>query len=170
MERQERVDRLQYGDNYQEHLLEQYKLCVEMADRVSARRGQANTFYISLLSALLALLSLVIDKELFAGPSSILLCFTALIGLALCLTWSVNIASYRQLNSLKYQVINEMEPLLPFACFLREWEIKQEKEERGEAGYRQLTKVERYVPLIFATPYAMLLVYTLLVFLGIVDI
>jgi hypothetical protein len=47
-----------YGDKFQDHLMEQYKICVEMADRVSVRRNQANSFYISLLSALIALLSL----------------------------------------------------------------------------------------------------------------
>ena len=29
------MDRDQYGDNYRAHLLEQYKLYVEMADRIS---------------------------------------------------------------------------------------------------------------------------------------
>ena len=37
-----------YGDKFQDHLIEQYKLYVEMADRVSARRAQTNRFYISL--------------------------------------------------------------------------------------------------------------------------
>ena len=35
-------------------LFEQYKLAVEMADRVSARRGTANAFYFTVSSALLA--------------------------------------------------------------------------------------------------------------------
>ncbi len=43
-----------YGDNYQAHLLEQYKLYVDITDKISARRNQVNSFYISLLSGLLA--------------------------------------------------------------------------------------------------------------------
>ena len=159
-----------YGDNFQAHLMDQYKLCVEMADRVSVRRGQANTFYISLLSALLALLSLVIDKQLFAGPSSVLLFLTSLLGLALCLAWYVNIQSYKQLNSLKFQVIHEMEKSLPFPCYLREWDILKERRGDKKKRYIRLTTVEKYIPLIFATPYLCLLLYTLLVFAGIVDI
>lgn len=34
-------------------VLEQYKLAVEMADRVSARRGNANLFYLSVQTTLL---------------------------------------------------------------------------------------------------------------------
>ena len=45
-----------YGDNYQAHLLEQYKLYVEMADRISQRRDHANRFYASAVSAIVALL------------------------------------------------------------------------------------------------------------------
>lgn len=35
----------------QDLLIEQYKLYVEMADRISARRAETNKFYISLLTA-----------------------------------------------------------------------------------------------------------------------
>ena len=36
------------SEKYQAAVLEQYKLYVEMADRVSARRGLANTFLLTL--------------------------------------------------------------------------------------------------------------------------
>ncbi len=38
-------------ERYQAVLLEQYKLYVEMADRVSARRALANTFFLTLNTA-----------------------------------------------------------------------------------------------------------------------
>lgn len=148
-----------YGENFQIHLLEQYKLYVEMMDRVSARRGQANTFYISLLSGLLALLSLVIDKKLFSGNQAIVLLATAILGLALCYVWYANINSYKQLSSLKFKVINEIETYLPFPCYLREWEIL--KEENKIWQYKRLTKVEKYVPFILAIPYFCLLAYSI---------
>ena len=50
------MKRDEYGENYQDHLLEQYKLYVEMADRVSQRRDQSNRFYVTIISALVALL------------------------------------------------------------------------------------------------------------------
>ncbi|MGL6307740.1 hypothetical protein ACSZMF_18840 [Aeromonas caviae] len=33
-----------YGEEYEKHLFEQYKMFVDMADRVSARRMLANSF------------------------------------------------------------------------------------------------------------------------------
>jgi hypothetical protein len=41
-------------ERYQQAILDQYKLCVEMADRVSARRSLTNTFFLSLNSAVVA--------------------------------------------------------------------------------------------------------------------
>jgi hypothetical protein len=48
----------QYGDQYTAHRLEQYKLYVEMADRIGARRQAANTFFLTINTALLAFLGL----------------------------------------------------------------------------------------------------------------
>ena len=44
-----------YGDNapaYQAAVFEQYKICIEMADRVSQRRGPTNTFFLTLNTAI----------------------------------------------------------------------------------------------------------------------
>ena len=149
-----------YGENFQAHLLEQYKLYVQMMDKVTERRGQTNAFYISLLSGLLALLYFLVDKNnlLFSGDQNILLLVLAILGIALCYVWHTNINSYKQLNSLKFKVINEMESHLPFPCYYREWEILSE-DKRNQ--YRRLNKVEKFVPLILAIPYFCLLLYSI---------
>ncbi|MCK4735084.1 MAG: hypothetical protein KAT65_21710, partial [Methanophagales archaeon] len=61
----------EYGEAFKQHLLEQYKLYVEMADRISTRRAQTNRFYISLLSGLLALLSIVVGRNIFSDFQTI---------------------------------------------------------------------------------------------------
>ncbi|MGB2842620.1 MAG: hypothetical protein WBC40_09135 [Halobacteriota archaeon] len=148
-----------YGDDFQEHLLEQYKLYVEMADRISARRAQSNRFYISLLSALLALLSILINRNLWNNIQNAIFLAVAILGLALCFLWYVNINSYRQLNSGKFKVIHELEQHLPFKCYDREWQILGEGEERKK--YLQLTHVEQFVPFVLAVPYLLLFVYSI---------
>jgi len=148
-----------YGEKFHEHLLEQYKLYVEMADRISNRRAQANRFYISLLSGLLALLSIVVSREIFSDFQTIAFMAVAILGLALCFLWNVNIRSYRQLNSGKFKVIHEMEQYLPFPCYDKEWMILGKGKE--SKTYLKLTRVEQYVPLILAVPYILLLVYSL---------
>ncbi len=149
----------EYGKKFEEHLLEQYKLYVEIADRVSGRRAQTNRFFISLLSGLLALLSIVVDREIFSNFQTIVFMTVALLGLALCALWYINIRSYRQLNSGKFKVIHEIEQHLPYPCYDKEWEILGEGKESKK--YLQLTRVEQYVPFILAIPYILLFIYSL---------
>ncbi|MBV5328922.1 MAG: hypothetical protein JZU65_15045 [Chlorobium sp.] len=149
---------IDYGKDYQEHLLEQYKLFVTMADNVSARRTLANSFYITVLSALLAILSLAGENFATEAQNMIFL-VVSILGLVLCIVWKININSYGQLNTGKFKVIHEMEAQLPFACYDREWEFLGAGQDSKK--YLQLTKVEQYVPYLLAIPYLLLLVYAL---------
>lgn len=38
----------QYAEEYENHILEQWKTCVEMADNISERRVTTNNFFITL--------------------------------------------------------------------------------------------------------------------------
>lgn len=152
-----------YGENYQEHLLEQYKLYVEMMDRVSARRVQTNSFYISLLSGLLALLSLVGNKNISNFKNTdfqhIAILVLAISGMILCFVWYINIHSYKYLNSIKFKVINEMEEHMPFSCYDREWKIL--KTDKKYQGYLTQTQIEKHIPFFLAIPYIGLFIYFL---------
>lgn len=134
----------EYGEKYHDHLLEQYKLYVEMADRVSQRREQSNRFYVTIVSALVALL--VVMARL--GPADSIWAAAALIaglfGVALSVIWIINIKSYRTLNSAKFAVINAIEGQLPTAGYSDEWELLRPKV--GPPRYLQLTRVEQWVP------------------------
>jgi len=149
-----------YGINFKAHILDQYKLYVEMADRVSSRRLQITSFYISILSALLALLPIISSKDLFQRPQIFILLAISILGLCLCLAWAANINSYKQLNSLKFKVIHEMEAYLPFPCYDREWQIL--KEDKHRRRYLRLTAVEQYVPIILSIPYFCIFIYSLI--------
>jgi hypothetical protein len=141
-----------------ELLLEQYKLYVEMTDNASARRTQTNTFYITALAGLLAVLSLAMEK-IPTDEQYVVLFAAALLGIILCYIWFVNIRSYRQLNFGKFSVIHEMEQQLPYPCYAREWEILGKGEQTKK--YVEQTRIERYVPVLLATPYILLLTYSL---------
>ena len=60
----------EYGEDYRAHLLEQYKLYVEMADRVSQRRDQSNRFYVTIVSALAAIVVVIARFGLPVGGAS----------------------------------------------------------------------------------------------------
>lgn len=139
-------------------LLEQYKLYVEMADRVSARRIEINKFYTSILAGLLAVVSVVVEKNVFSGFQDIVFVAVSLLGILLCAIWIVNIHSFRQLNSMKFKIIHEMESNLPFRCYEREWEILQNKKRK----YLRATLVEQLVPAFLSIPFIALFLYAIL--------
>lgn len=135
-----------YGVNYQIHLLDQYKLYVEMADRVSQRRDQSNRFYAGLVSAIIALLVVMGRLGVSGSDWNIALLVAGLLGASLSVVWFINLGSYRALNTAKYRVINAVESQLPHAGFTDEWDYLRPSE--GPARYFQLTRIERYVPIL----------------------
>ena len=139
---------VEYGDNYQAHLLEQYKLYVEMADRISQRRDQSNRFYAGAVSAIVALLVVAARFGLPGTSWDVALLVAGLFGAALSTIWYINLRSYQVLNSVKFEVINGIEPLLPHDGYTQEWAQLLSKSRPGK--YLQLTKVERFVPLLIA--------------------
>ena len=150
-----------YGPEYKPHLLEQYKLYVEMADRVSQRRDQSNRFYVTIVSALAAIVVIIARFGVPENGALLEVAFlvVGLFGIALSVVWHFNIRSYRTLNSAKFEIINRIERQLPFAGYSEEWEILRPPE--GRQPYFQLTRVEQFVPAIFAVLFAALTIYAL---------
>ncbi len=152
----------EYGEKYPDHFLEQYKLYVEMADRVSQRREQSNRFYVTLLAALAALL-VVVARFVLAEEGAevafltgvVLIC--GIFGAALSVIWWINIRSYRELNSAKFTIINRMEKQLPAAGYSDEWEILRPKE--APPKYFQITRIEQFVPVVVCSLFLALVAY-----------
>lgn len=146
-----------YGAAHRAHSLELYKLYVEMADRISARRERANSFFLTVNAALLAIL--VRDIEAAADVrrfvSGLLLPAAAS---TLCFLWYRIVRSYRDLNSAKFKVIHVMESQLPMRPYDAEWESV----ERGKNAdlYLPFSHVEIAVPWVFIAFYAVVIVGT----------
>ena len=143
----ERETQEQYGDTYRPHLLEQYKLYVEMADRVSQRRATANTFFLTLNTALFSLATAVTGFSFGEPQISAISGGIAIFGIGFSYVWWRILESYRQLNSAKYKVVHDLESMLPVAPYDDEWE----KVGRGDNPrlYLQLTVVEARVSKLF---------------------
>ena len=152
----------EYGERYRDHLMEQYKLYLELADKISDRRSQTNTFFLTINTGLISAIGiavLVSDKTL---PARILLPLLLSLGAAailLCYSWYRSIKSYRGLNTTKFSVVHEIEKQLPVRPYDAEWECCG----RGENKklYLPFTHVEIFVPWIFIGLYAGLIVYGL---------
>ena len=108
------IDEKTYGKNYKKHLLEQYKLCVEMADKISSRRSTANSFFLSVNTLLITAIGILSRLgSSFATFSSLWGVMTSIAGILFCWTWLVTIQRYRDLNDAKFNVINAIERRLP---------------------------------------------------------
>lgn len=133
------------SDKEYEVLLEQYKLYIELMDRISARRHQTNSFFLSVNVALITVLSSIISF-LQDPVKYIWIIFATGSGILLCITWRHLIFSYRQLNSGKFKIIFALEKYFPARMFNAEWDVL----EYGKGSiYIPFTKIERKIPLVF---------------------
>jgi len=133
-------------------LFEQYKIAVEMADRISARREGANKLFLSANSIILVFI--VTRQEL-----SNIHIFIGIFGIVLSYIWASIIQNYRSLNSAKYAVILEMEEKLPWKVYGDEW--KKLKEGGDKKVYAKLTVVEKKLPHIFLVFYVFIIIWVI---------
>ena len=143
-------------DSSQE-LFELYKFYVDLTDRISQRRAKSNTFFLSIISSFIGLIGFVSPflNISFKGTTIYLICFFCIL---LCLIWYININSYKQLNKLRFTVIQEMEQSLVFPCFTREWQLLRE----NKMKYYRLSKIEKFIPLIFIVPFIFFIIISLI--------
>ena len=128
----------------QKSVLEIYKVLIDMADKVSQRRQNANNFYLSVNTAIMGA-SAYLSSSTFGGANVFVI---SVAGLLVCLLWKRNIDSYKDLNSGKFHVIGEIEKSLPVAAFTAEWAVLQRGEKQSR--HRPFHSVEIWVPYIFA--------------------
>lgn len=147
-----------YGDKYIEHLLEQYKIYVASADKISDRRLKTNEFFLALNSALVTLLGFI-SAHTAKADAIALLFMASLAGIAMCYFWYRMVRSYDGLNSGKFRVIHAIESRLPLALYDTEWETLGRGNSRKT--YWPFTHLERRVPWVFITLYLFLLAISL---------
>ena len=111
--------------------LDIYKLAVEMADRVSARRGTANALFVTLNAALATTAAALKAENDWAAPTA---------GLLLCSAWWLLLRSYRELSAAKFNILHD--PVrLPASPFTDEWDAL--KRRTGPLQYAEQGAVER---------------------------
>jgi len=148
-------DIYQDKDKYNEHLLEQYKLYVEMTDRISKRRQTTHYFFLALNTFLVSLLGILATSWNQICLKVWNLSVPAA-GIIICITWLRLINSSKQLNSGKFEVIHQIEELLPISPYTTEWKILNKGEGKE---YVPFTRVVIWVPWTFIILYATLLIF-----------
>lgn len=118
--------------------IEQWKTCVDMANKNSEKRNSANALFVTINSGLIAAISVVGNTRTF---------MLAFVGVFICWEWKKLLRSYAELNCVKYEIINKIEEDLPYKPFSDEWAMLQER------GYVGLCSVEGMIPWVFIALY-----------------
>lgn len=146
-----------------------------MADRTSARRAGTNSFFLTVNTALAAVVGIVSSARRPAAQGSVPsfdalgLFITAVAGIVLAFAWWMLLRYYRRLNGAKFQVINKMEERLPAKPYTDEWAIlrpapvtanesaqKWTRWWRRKVTHREATVVEQVIPFVFMGIYLIL--------------
>lgn len=138
------------NDNDKTLLLEQYKTFVESADKISDRRINVNTFFITLNSALITVMTI------FFSNTSLLILLTSL-GIIFSTLWFLNLKNYKQLNNCKFHIIQKIESYLPINLYKMEWKLLTSKKSRKK--YLPVSKLEIILPFIFIIAYILIIIY-----------
>jgi hypothetical protein len=127
-------------------ILAMYQMYVGMADKISERRQTANSFFLALNSAIISIGGYTAVKETVIIPTG-LIWLTAAAGVMISALWFRLILSYRDLNTAKFNVIHQLEKLLPVSPYDAEWQSVG----RGEKSwlYRPFSHIELWVPFGF---------------------
>ena len=134
-----------------------FELYLATAEKVSDRRVQANSWMLSVNSAIVALYGyLQADKSAVGtAQKAVWLWAIPVAGILVCLAWAALLTSYRKLNRGKFAVIAQLEADLPIPPFTRE------REAYRRDNRRSLSSVERLIPVCFALLYAAMLMATI---------
>jgi len=152
------------GGSSPAHCFETYKLAVEMADRISARRATANSFFFALqagIAVALGTFAVNTGSPEDPQPDRFVLALAAIGGVVIAASWWLLLRSYRDLNAAKFAVINKIErDHLDIAIFSDEWdELKKDPVKPWRPRYAEQGTVERVVPLLFVVIYGVLAIY-----------
>ena len=140
-----------YGRPFENHVLEQYKIYVQSAENVSSRRIASIRYMLTISVALVAVYG--VQSATF-GQGLWLLPIPA-VGVASGFAWHQIIASFKDLNSLKFDIVHEFERHLPVAPFTYEWS--------NHGGvYKPVTELERLLPVGFIALHVLFIVMIVL--------
>jgi len=142
-----------YGDDYKNHLFEQYKIYVESVEKTSDRRQQANNYFITINTVLISLIGLSFQIIFFQNNAWIRVLLSS-IGIIICVVFWFLIRSYKQLNTGKFKVIHKIEENLPLALYKYEWEVLSKGEDYDK--YYPFSHIEIWIPCVFGFIYILL--------------
>ncbi len=149
-------------ENDKDALLEQYKLFLQTSEDLVNRRQNVNSFYISISSALVAIMGVLFAIGLGKNAELIISAAFCIIGIVLSISWSNTLSCYGNLNSSKMKIISNIEKQLPLSLFDAEWAALSDK--LNKKKYVSFTESEKIIPRLFGVVYCFIIVTILFVY------
>ena len=145
------------GDLNQDALLEQYKLFLQTSEDLVSRRQNVNSFYISISSAIVAIMGFLFAMDLGRMSELVIGFAFCIVGIILSISWSKSLACYGNLNSSKMKIISSIEKQLPLSLFDAEWAALSDK--LNKKKYVSFTESEQTIPRLFGLLYCIVIVF-----------
>jgi len=129
-----------------------FELYLATAEKVGDRRAQANSWMLSVNSAIVGLYGYLQMDKMAVGVAAkaVWLWVIPAAGAIVCLAWAALLTSYRKLNHAKFEVLMQLESDLPMPPFAREREIYRSEKRKS------LSQIEVLIPGCFALLYAVM--------------
>ena len=139
---------------HKNEIVDQYKLFQKTSEDLVTRRQGVNSFYITVNSALTALLGVALGV-FDSSVKVFVVIFMCAAGIILDVSWINVLESYGTLNSAKLKVIHLLEEQLPIALYDTEWRIMSDK--LNNKKYVSFTDSEKRIPKLFMAIYFLIM-------------
>jgi len=134
--------------------LDQYKAYLQDLGNFGSRYTTSNTFYLSILTALLGLLAVMKPSEGLSDLRPLLRILVPLFALMLCWIWRKTMLFYGAMFKVKFEVLRELEQQAGlYPVFARERDLLLPRP--------WLNKYEHWIPTFLALPFLVILISAL---------
>jgi hypothetical protein len=145
---------------------EQYELMLQTTESLQARRQTLHTFFMSINSVLLAAIGFIGKQSLDTSAVAIGVVLLGLTGAVMSWSWRQQLVLYGTVSASKWEVINQIEEVLPSRPFCAEYKALKRK------GYKlstvPFTEAEGRIPTYFVGLYSILIVLGVLLALKVI--
>lgn len=128
-------------------VVELYKIMVNSSEKLIERRQKTNAFFITVIGALIAVMTFIIESRILQGSQGYTLIGFTVVALLICKSWYNLIDNYGKLNKAKFDVILKLEEKMDAQIYYAEW-IALGKGVRPKK-YKSFTSTEKNVPIYF---------------------
>jgi len=149
-------DAKQLTDGEKNILFEQYRIMSQTSEDLTVRRQNMSNFYLSLVTALFALIGGMVAVKIDWAIFSVIVILISAFGIVLSYSWIKALDAYGMVNKSKFNVMNAIEQILPAKMFAEEWHDMSY--ELNSHKYIPYTKREKDIPVALLVGYSVMLI------------